>query len=150
MKPLARGLLIGCGLILLIGGGVAGGVAWYVSQNYESWEAQGKASMEEGKRAGAGQAAEFCVDGAMERLKKDSGMVGVVDARVWMQSCLGASDEAATPTGFCDDVPAQTEITGSIQWRMAQCKARGFADNSQCGSVIPGVQQFCDTQRPAN
>lgn len=147
MQPLARGLLIGCGLLILVGGGVAGAVAWYVSQNYESWEAQGKAAMQEGARAGVGATADSCVDGGMARLKKDSSMQGGIYARVWMQSCLSASDEASTPTGFCDDVPAQSEIADSIKWRMAQCSARGFADNQQCNSVIPGVQQFCDTQR---
>ena len=149
MKPLARGLLIGCGLVVLVGGGVMGAIAWYVSQNYEDWEAQGKVAMEEGTRAGAGTSAEACVEGALARLRKDSSMVGAIDARVWMQGCLGASDEATTPTGFCAQVPAQSQITDSVQWRLAQCTERGFADNQHCNSVIPGVQHFCDGQRAA-
>jgi len=50
MKPLAKGLLIGCGTIVLLGLAAIGATVWYVRAHGDELMAKGRAVMEEGMR----------------------------------------------------------------------------------------------------
>jgi hypothetical protein len=141
MKPLAKGLLIGCGTVVLLVAAAAVGLVWFVNENKGEWMAQGRAVRDEGARAGAQLGGAACVDRTFARYASKRGIGAAIDARVWLDGCL-----AASPTGgdACPGVPSTGEISRSITWRLAECERRGLGGDSSCSSVLQGVQTFCD------
>jgi hypothetical protein len=62
---------------------------------------------------------------------------------VFTDRCMAA----ATPTpGFCDGVPAQTEIMESARWAAAQCQQMGRAQDTHCTTLLQSVQRACARQ----
>jgi hypothetical protein len=139
MKPVVKGLLIGCAALLVVGVVAIACVVWWVNANKDRLIAQGKTVQAEGSNFGKDVAEPRCVDEALARHLKDSGLTGTIRSSLWLDACLKTS---AFSEGFCDGVPADDEITRSAVWRNEQCSKRGFA-GGQCGSVLAPVQKYC-------
>jgi len=148
MKPLAKGLLIGCGSIVLLGIVAVVAIGLYINSHGEEWMAAGKAAQEAGAKAGASLTDVQCVDGALSNYAKDRGMTGAVAARVWMAGCFGTA--RATPD-LCVGVPAESEIIRSATWRIEQCDAHaaGLGGDSTCANILAEVQKQCGERAPA-
>jgi hypothetical protein len=145
MKPATRGLLIGCGGVL--GLGLAGAIAmvlWFRSHGDELI-ARGQAAQAAGAKAGAGLTDAQCVDGALANYARDRGLVGAVQARVWMAGCLGT---ARATEGFCNGTPAEDQIMASASWRVAACDAHGLGGDSTCPNIMAEVQKHCAALAP--
>jgi hypothetical protein len=145
LSPATKGLLIGCGGVLLVG--LAGAVAmvlWFRSHGDELM-ASGKAAKAAGAKAGATLTDAQCVDGALGNYAGDRGLVGAVQARVWMNGCLGT---ARATEGFCRGVPREAEIMRSATWRVAGCDAHGLGGDSTCPNILAEVQKHCDALAP--
>jgi hypothetical protein len=141
MKPLAKGLLIGCGTIVLLGLISVGAIVWYFHTHGDELMAQGKAVMEEGARAGATATGPQCVDGGIDRYSKQRGFTGGIQSRLWLEGCLRAS---ASAREACVGVPAETDFLRSATWRVEQCDKRGLSGDQTCPSILAGLQKFCD------
>lgn len=140
MKPLAKYLLAGCSvLVLLVIAGVAA-VAWYVRTHGDDLLAQAREVRSDGVKAGKDLTEERCVDDALSRYSNDRGVIGGVRTRVWLSGCL----EASQPTeGFCSGVPPESEFVRTAKWQVDQCRSRGLADDSTCPNILAEVQQYC-------
>ncbi|MFN2578255.1 MAG: hypothetical protein ABR607_11250 [Pyrinomonadaceae bacterium] len=134
-------LLIVLIVIVLLVIGVVGAGVFYVMKNKDAWMARAKEVATEGKNFGRGTDNQGCVDEAIARYKKDPGLTSVVSNSVFVRPCL----EASRPTsGFCDDVPKQTEFVKTAHWRLDQCRRVGLGSDSNCQNLFTPVQQFCD------
>lgn len=142
MKPVVKGLLIGCAILAVLGVAAGAGVAWWIRANKDRLLAQGKSIQTEGETFGKGVAEPRCVDEALARYSKDSGLTGTIRSSLWLDGCLTTS---AFTDGFCDGVPADDEITRSAFWRNEQCSKRGFA-GAQCANVLAPVQKYCSSE----
>ncbi|MGH8030173.1 MAG: hypothetical protein ACREO3_09585 [Arenimonas sp.] len=141
MKPAAKGLLIGCGSVVLLGVvSVIGIVVWFRAHGDEL-AAAGKAAQVAGATAGTSLADAQCVDTALANYTRDRGLVGAVQARVWLNGCLGT---ARATEGFCTNVPSEDQIMASATWRVAACDAHGLGGDSTCPNILAEVQQHCD------
>jgi hypothetical protein len=143
MSGLKKGLLIGCGSVLLLGlAGVVAVVFWVRSQG-PGWMEAGKAMEDAGAKAGAALADAQCIDGALAEYRKDRGLMGAVNARVWLSGCLGVAQPTAD---FCAGVPPESEIMASATWRVARCDAHGIGGDSTCPNILAEVQKHCAAQ----
>ena len=126
-------------VVLLVVGVVGAGVFW-VMKNKDAWMARAKEVATEGKDFGGHADNQGCVDEGIARYKKDPGLTSVLSNSVFMRTCL----EASRPTsGFCDNVPKQTEFIKSAQWRLSQCRQVGLGSDSNCQNLFTPVLQFC-------
>jgi hypothetical protein len=138
MKPVVKGLLIGCGVLVVIGTIGVGGLVWFLNANKDKLIAQGKAVESEGTKFGKDVTEPKCVDEALSRYMKDSGITGTIQSSIWLDGCLTSS---AFTDGFCDGVPSDDEITRTVVWRNEQCQKHGIG--GQCGNVLAAVQKYC-------
>jgi hypothetical protein len=145
MKPATRGLLIGCGSVVLLGVACAVAVVLYVRSHGEEWMAAGKAAQAEGAKAGAKLTDAQCVDGALSNYAKDRGLAGAVAARVWMTGCFGTATATAD---LCTGVPPESAIMRSATWRVERCDAHaaGLGGDSTCANILAEVQKHCDAR----
>ena len=126
-------------VVLLVIGVVGVGVFW-VMKNKDAWMARAKEVATEGKDFGSRTDNQGCVDEGLARYKKDPGLSSVISNSVFMRACL----EASRPTsGFCNNVPKQTEFIKTAQWRMNQCRQAGLGSDNNCQNLFTPVQQFC-------
>lgn len=101
----------------------------------------GKHSMDEGHDYGRRTDNEGCVNEAVTRHKRISGLGDMISNGLFFRGCLDAS--RPTP-GFCDDVPTRLEFMKSARWQLDECKRHGLSPESQCGQLFQQVQQFCE------
>ncbi len=140
-----RVILVIGGLLLLIVLGAAGAGWWWWShhgrQALKQGVEQGKVAMKEGEAFAAESDQAGCVDAAFLRRKDCASFGCQLDRSLFMAACLHKARE--TP-GFCDGIPATTEIIASVKWRIERCAARGNAGDQACTQLYGAVQQFCD------
>ncbi len=130
---------------------VAGGVVCLVCGVFGAFRAQEwAAQIQADAQVTIPQADEFarthdqaaCRDEGLHR----SDLCGVTDlscftqASVFLDRCLQSC--APTP-GFCDGVPAQTEIMASATWAAAQCAQLGRVQDQRCTSMVQAIQRTC-------
>jgi len=127
-------------VVLGIVGVVGAGVFWW-SRNKDALIAKGKAVVQEGTDAGHQTDNQGCVDGALERYRKEPGFTNGISTSVFLQSCLKAS--RPTP-GFCDAVPAKTEFVKTAEWQLGQCRAAGLGEDQYCRQIFSSVQKYCE------
>lgn len=101
----------------------------------------GKHSIDEGREYGRRTDNEGCVNEAVARHKRVSGIGDMISNGIFFRGCLDAS--RPTP-GFCDDVPSRLEFMKAARWQLDECKRYGLTPESQCGQLFQQVQQFCD------
>jgi hypothetical protein len=145
MKPATRGLLIGCGSVVLLGVAFAVALVVWFRGHGDELMARGKAAQAAGAKAGTSLADAQCVDTALADYTRDRGLVGAVQARVWMSGCLGT---ARATEGFCTGTPAEGQIMASATWRVAVCDAHGLGGDSTCPNILAEVQKHCDARKP--
>lgn len=129
-------------VIVLVVGAVVAGVIW-VAHNKDAWIARGKEVITEGRQFGKGTDNQGCVDETISRYKNDPGFTSAISDGIFLRSCLDSS--RFTP-GFCDDVPKQTELIKTAQWRVAQCKQFDLEKDSNCQNLFTPIQQFCEAR----
>jgi hypothetical protein len=131
--------------VLLVVGAILAGAYWW-SNNKDALIAKGKAQFEEGRAAGNATDNQGCVDQSVSRYKAEPGFTSGVATSIFMQSCLQASSPT---TGFCDDVPRETEFVKSAQWRVAQCQRVDLSSDQYCQQLFAPVQRFCERRSGA-
>jgi len=134
-------IIVGLAIVLVVIGVIAGGAYWW-SRNKDSLIARGKAELTEGRDLGRTTDNQGCVDQSVLRYKKEPGFTSVIATTLFMRSCL---DTSRPTSGFCDEVPKQTEFTKSGRWRVAQCDRVGLSSDTYCQQLFAPVQDFCTT-----
>lgn len=147
MTNFAKGMIIsGIVVVLLLVVVLAAGVYW-ISRQSGPLLAKSKEAMDEGRRFGASTDNNGCVAETVASYKKEPGFTKAITTQLFLSGCLPAS---RATEGFCDDVPAQTEIRKSVNWQLDQCARAGLTGDSYCGQLFSPVQKFCDLQRPSS
>ena len=127
-------------IVVLVVGVIVAGVVWW-GRNKDKLVARAKEVVTEGREFGRNSDNQGCVDESVSRYKKEPGFTTVLSNSVFTRACL----EASRPTtGFCDDVPKQTEFIRTAQWRIEQCRKVDLSKDSNCQSLFTPVQQFCE------
>jgi len=144
MKPVVKGVLIGCSVLVVLGVAAIVAIGWFVKTRSGDLVAKGKVIHSEGATFGRGTSESQCVATAMDRYRNDRGVVGGIKQRVWLSGCLETS---TVETNFCDGVPAQDAIAGTVAWRVARCSDLGFAGDSTCPNILAEVQTYCGGAR---
>jgi hypothetical protein len=124
-------------VVFVVGIGAAG---WGI---YTWWQHEGAglvATIDEGKAFARGKDRNACVDEAVTRIKRDGGFTGAVKVKLFLTECLSAA--RATP-GFCDNVPAQSEVLKSVTWLQEMNKKYGLSGSLE-GSLLSEIQHICD------
>jgi hypothetical protein len=80
------------------------------------------------------------VDEAVVRVKKGGGFTEAVKVRLFLNDCLKAAKPAA---GFCDKVPAKTEIIKSMSWKQELYQKYGLKQVYEQGA-LDEIQDFCE------
>ena len=140
MKPVVKGVIIGCSVLLVISVAAVTAVFWLVSSKKDKLMAQAQAIRSEGNEFGKGVSEPKCVDEGVSRYGNNRGVVGVIRSSVWMGGCLESS---AFDSGFCAGVPSDDEIARTVTWRVEQCRGRGFAGDPNCQNIFAEVQRYC-------
>jgi hypothetical protein len=144
MKPLVKGLLAGCVVLIVIAGiAVIAAVRW-VRANKDGLRAQADAVRAEGRESGRSVDAPACVARAMERYRGDTSLIGEARARIWLTGCLESSRPDAA---FCTQVPRDSEILRTVTWRLNECSRLGFEGDKGCTRVLQEVQRACEARR---
>src|SRR5258708_12894116 len=105
MKPIAKVLLAGCAVLVLLAVAGIAGVAWYVRAHKDDLLAQARKVRSDGAQAGRSLTEARCVDDALSRYVNDKGGIGGVPNQVWLRTPLEASHP---PQGFFTVMPSQT------------------------------------------
>jgi hypothetical protein len=80
------------------------------------------------------------VDEAVVRIKKEGGFTGAIKVQLFFEECL----KAAKPVpGFCDDVPAKSEILKSATWLEQINRKHGLSGTYEMG-LLAEIQKVCD------
>lgn len=143
MKPLAKGLLTGCIVLLVLAAiAVFAGMRW-LNANKGRLRAQADQARAEGREFGRSATATACVAKAIETYRGDMSFIGEARARVWLNGCLGTS----TPEGaFCAQVPPKDEIMRTVTWRLGECSRLGLDGDKGCTRILQEVQVYCEAR----
>jgi len=141
MKPLAKGLLAGCiVLIVLAGIAILLGVRW-VNANKDQLRAKAERVRAEGQEFGGTATTSACVAKAMEVYRSDASILGEARARIWLGGCFASS----TPEeGFCTGIPPKGEIMRTVRWRLSECSRLGLDADKGCTRILEEVQRYCE------
>ena len=135
-----KGVLIGCGAVLILAAiGVFLAVR-YVSKNQDRWVARSTEIRDAGRTFGKSKRESDCVAESLNRYRGDRSIMGAFRARIWLSGCLESS---AVEPDFCTNVPPETEIARSAAWRVGVCARNGMQGDSNCPNVIAEVQTYC-------
>jgi hypothetical protein len=99
---------------------------------------------EEGEELGATTDQQGCLDEALGRTD-GKGSVTAIAAGVFMRGCF---DSAQPTEGFCDGVPAESEILATVTWSQQRCAGLGRVNDQGCVSVMRIMQTYC-SEKPA-
>jgi hypothetical protein len=129
-------LAIVIGLALI---GVVAGVIIYKRYGQE-WISNARTQAKEGSAFGATTDEQGCLERVLGDYRAAPGAGKSIGATLFLSSCLRSCSE--TPK-FCSDVPPSTELTASVEWRMARCREAGLTD-SYCPQLFSQVQSHCE------
>ncbi|MGZ5442954.1 MAG: hypothetical protein ACXW5U_12950 [Thermoanaerobaculia bacterium] len=141
MKPLVKGLLIGC-LVLVVIASIAliAAVRW-LGANKDRLRAQADEVRTEGRVFGRSATTSACVAKTFDTYRSDTSFVTEARARVWLIGCL----ETSTPEpAFCAQVPPTAEIMRTVNWRLGECSRLGLDGDKGCTRILTEVQKFCE------
>ena len=134
-------IVMGCiAAFFLVVAGV--GAYWWTHQG-RAWYAQGKLAYEEGRTLGPSGDNHMCLDRSLERFGGCGGVGCEIGVLVFFNACLY---NAVPDAGFCEGVPAKTEIFDSVFWRQKRCNAIG-SDSELCEQLFASAQGYCDGLR---
>jgi len=140
MKPVVKGLLIGCSVLLVLAIVLVVAVGFFVKSKSSDLIARGKEMRTEGETFGRGVSESMCVSEAMRRYSADRGMISGVKQRLWLAGCLETS---TFEPSFCASIPPQSELMRSAEWRVKQCATFGMSGDSTCPNVLAEVPTYC-------
>jgi hypothetical protein len=143
MKPVVKGLLAGCVVLLVIAGIAAIVVVRWIRANKDRLRAQAAEVQAEGQAYGKSVSAPDCLAKAMERYRAETVLVGEVRVRIWLKGCL---ENSAPDAAFCDPVPPDSEILRTVTWRLSECSRLGLDGDKGCTRILQEVQRYCETR----
>jgi uncharacterized membrane protein YhaH (DUF805 family) len=135
------------GALVVSAAAVVCGAAWFWwSQNSAEILANGKAHIETGRIAGRALDESGCVSKAASALAGEAGtsLLVAIENAVELSGCLDTS--RATP-GFCDGIPAKTEIFATGQWIASVCGQFGYGGNASCNAMIQHIPEYCTSDK---
>ncbi|MFY9622448.1 MAG: hypothetical protein WAM70_02655 [Pyrinomonadaceae bacterium] len=131
-------LIVAIIIALLIVGAIGAGVWWWM-RNKDALRSRARAITTEGKDFGKTTDNKGCVDEALNRYKKDPGLLSAFANQGFLTACL----EASRPTtGFCDNVPLG-DFAKMQEWQAAQCKRYDLRSGRDCQALVMPVAMFC-------
>jgi hypothetical protein len=142
MTGVAKGLIIGGVVLLVILIAVVAGGVYLVSKHGGELVEKGKVALNEGETFGKGTDNDGCVDETLRRYKKEPGMGSAISSGIFVRACLERSKK--TP-GFCDNVPGPTEFMKSAEFRQHKCSEANLPSDSYCPGIFGEVQKYCHT-----
>ena len=138
-------LIIGGVLVFLGGLAVVGSVTVLylnkdkIAEGFEELTDDMKVQMEEGKAFGTSADEDGCLQEGLRRIE-GKGPFAAVGASLFLTGCF---EEAGPSPGFCEDVPAESEIIASATWRNERCAAEGQGGDQGCVQLVSVVQRHC-------
>jgi hypothetical protein len=128
MSTWLKGVLIVAGVIVLV-------IAIFGLYSGPAKLADAKTAIGDGSRFGVSEERPACVDEALVQIKN---AVGATKVQLFLRSCL----QAAKPTlGFCDEVPAKTDLIKTVSWRQKLNQRYGLPTSET--SVALSIQAVC-------
>ena len=131
------------GSVLLLCTGIAGAGFYWFSTSGKDLLKQVKSgtekAMQEGKELGKTSDKNACVAESIQRLEVDKSFTSAFSVTLFMNACL---DNAKPTPGFCDGVPAQSEIIKSSEWIAKKCKEQGVSGQG-CQQLMQVVIGHC-------
>ena len=142
MSPVAKGFLIGCSILLVLGVVAVVAVVWFAKTKGTELMTRAEQARDQGLAFGKYTTESECQAEALKRYSGDRGIMSGVKHGVWLTGCLEAS---TLEPDFCKDVPAQTDIQAAAIWRTERCKAAGITGDASCPNVLAPVQEYCES-----
>lgn len=143
MKPVVKGFLIGCPILLILAVVAVVVVIRFLDRTTKEYVAKGQDVRAEGKQFGQNVSEPKCVEEAMSRYRRKTGIVGGIEQGVWLGGCL---DESAFDSAFCEGVPRQEDLVRSATWRVERCAAFGLPGDSTCPTLLGQMQTYCESE----
>src|SRR5215210_955735 len=133
MKSVAKGFLIGCSVLLVLGIAAIGAFVWFAKTKGEAWVKKADEVRKDAQTFGQSVPESRCLTEAAARYKKDPGIVSGIEQRVWLGGCL---EPSTFEPAFCEGVPPEGEITKSATWRVDRCNELGLKGDSTCPNIL--------------
>jgi len=144
MRPVIKGLLVGCAALLVLAGIVVFVAVRFVQANKGKLQAQAAQVRAQGQEFGRSATESACVAETMSTYRNDSSILGEARARIWLSACLETSRRGST---FCAGVPSNDEIMRTVTWRLTECSRIGLDGDKGCTRILAEVQKHCETVR---
>ena len=141
MKPVVKGLLIGCVLLIFAGLVVILGAVWFFQKNKGRIKAEAERVQTDAREFAQNATTSQCVANAIDRYRNDESILGETRARVWLSECL---DNATPDPNLCTQVPRNDEIMRTVRWRLAECARLGLDNDKGCTRILTEVQNYCE------
>lgn len=146
MSGKGKGLLIGCGGMLLLAVIVIAGIVFFVNQRYGQMLDE---KAEEGRAFGDVYSKQGCLDHILLKAEKSKDDLPSIESllgdETFLSSCLESARADAT---FCDGVPSiGGEFGKTMQGEVYEekmCKLMGYGEhNPTCKMVYSAKQKYC-------
>ena len=99
MTPVAKGFLIGCSVLLVLGIVGVAGFVWFAKTKGEAIVKNAEQRQKDGKAFGKNVPESACATEAMTRYKKSPGILAGIEQHLWLAACLDTSAfEPASPS----------------------------------------------------
>lgn len=145
MSKLAKGIIITVALLCIIIGGSAMAARSWWGKNKDRIAEAGRTELLAGQEFGQTTDNAGCVSSSVERYRQSPGMMQTVKTSMYMSACL---DKSQPTPGFCESVPARTEIMKTAEWSARECQTAELTDR-YCPQLIRRIQDFCQPKRAA-
>jgi hypothetical protein len=134
-------VLVMFGVLLFLGAIFVGAIVWWVSANKDRLLAEGKQTMAEAEAYAADHDQRACVDEGLRRLDVCDGLVCESKAKVFVSTCI---KKAQATAGFCEGVPAKSQIIDTSLWVIDECVRQGRqSDDSSCHRFMQALPEAC-------
>ncbi|HTB21607.1 MAG TPA: hypothetical protein VK914_02760 [bacterium] len=133
------------GLTLVIAVAAMSTIYWF-KINKAKWNQMGEVAMAEGAAAGKNATCQQCIALAVQRLPTGSGssfdILDQVKVQLYLKSCL---QQAKGSLPYCADVPSETDVAKSADWRENTYKALSLAAGVNPGEspIVIAIQEHC-------
>lgn len=141
MKPMVKGVLIGCGSLVAIGVIAIVAMGIYMKQKAPGLIATGRAAEAEGGAYGTGVSESRCVDDVVAKYRTKPGFSSALRESIWLNGCL---DTSAVEQDFCAGVPLRSDLADSALWKVSRCTQAGLGQDAACRSLIDNIQPYCE------
>ena len=141
MNSTAKGFLIGCSILFVIGVIVIGAMALFLKSKGTELVTKGRQVSEQGQAFGRYVTESECLTESLTRYRSETGMINAVKQSVWLRGCLEPS--TAEPD-FCAGVPPRDELNASASWLVERCRQYGFSGDANCPNILQAMQGYCE------